>query len=219
MLELLPLGSLFDLLHTRHQHLQWLEKVQLLHDIACGMTYLHTMGHCHRDLKSGNVLISGSDASQLRAKISDLGTIRNLNVGSASTPKQLADTSNLDLNLTRAGFGTPMYMAPEVLARHGHYGFPCDVYSYGCLSWELLHERLPDLLLETEHSLNGPLIVRLNSLLKTGVTLPIDTTLGLPEWTMQLVRRCLAYKPEGRPDFAACLELYSQALRANVPAI
>ena len=41
------------------------------------------------------------------------------------------------------GVGTPRYMAPEVSATSGTYGFPADVYSYTILLWQMVTTRTP----------------------------------------------------------------------------
>ncbi|EGD83267.1 TKL protein kinase, partial [Salpingoeca rosetta] len=50
----------------------WELKLRLLRDVASGMAFIHSLDQVHRDLKSGNVLVS----SRLRAKITDFGSIR-----------------------------------------------------------------------------------------------------------------------------------------------
>ncbi|EGD74690.1 TKL protein kinase [Salpingoeca rosetta] len=50
----------------------WDLKQRLAGDIACGMAFIHSLDQVHRDLKSGNVLVS----SALRGKITDFGSIR-----------------------------------------------------------------------------------------------------------------------------------------------
>ncbi|EGD73489.1 serine/threonine protein kinase [Salpingoeca rosetta] len=49
----------------------WALKQRLAADIASGMAFIHSLGKLHRDLKSGNVLVSAN----LRAKITDFGTV------------------------------------------------------------------------------------------------------------------------------------------------
>ena len=56
-------------------------------DVASGMTYLHSMGILHGDLKSANVLLK-STATDLRGyhcKIADFGCARTLKYAYASS--------------------------------------------------------------------------------------------------------------------------------------
>lgn len=69
------------------------------------MKYLHSLGLIHRDLKSGNLLVT----DDWHAKVADFGLSR------------MADKM-----MTR-GVGTPIYTAPEALAS-SNYTFKADVY-------------------------------------------------------------------------------------------
>jgi len=53
-------------LHTKFSG--WTEKLAIVKDVATGMEYIHSIGHIHRDLKSGNVLVS----QDLRAKVCEI---------------------------------------------------------------------------------------------------------------------------------------------------
>ena len=57
LLELSPLGSLRKLLNTQPDNVMTSQLAQpsLLHCIAGGMAYLHSLGMLHHDLKSANV--------------------------------------------------------------------------------------------------------------------------------------------------------------------
>lgn len=72
IMELAPGGSLFHRIYDRNKRrLGYLEILQLGHDIACGLAYLHP-AVVHRDLKPQNVLLDGDG----RAKIADFGISR-----------------------------------------------------------------------------------------------------------------------------------------------
>lgn len=87
-------------------------------DVARGLTYLHSRGVVHMDLKSPNVLLSRA----WEAKIADYGVSRVLRDRHVST--------------LRSAVGTLCWAAPEVLL-----GRPvnekADIYSFGVLLWEL----------------------------------------------------------------------------------
>lgn len=78
------------------------------------------MNIIHRDMKLSNVLIS----KNLRLKVADFG---------------LAKSSH---EKDKDQVGTPMTMAPEVLNNLG-YDCKCDVWSVGCMIFEMLEGRPP----------------------------------------------------------------------------
>jgi serine/threonine protein kinase len=81
-------------------------------EVASALAAAHTLGIVHRDVKPGNILITGDGA----AHISDFGISHAMG----------------DATLTRTGMihGTPAYLAPEV-ARGEEASFPADVFSLG----------------------------------------------------------------------------------------
>ena len=98
------------------------EIYSILYDVVLGLHYLHsqTPPIIHRDLTSNNVLLTCS----MRAKISDLGTARILN---------LKGIDNLSI-----APGTQSYMPPEALVDAPQYDTCIDVFSYGILMIHIL---------------------------------------------------------------------------------
>ena len=101
----------------------------ILHDVAIGLHYLHSQQSpiVHRDLSSNNVLLT----SNIRAKISDLGVARILNL----SPQKVT-------HLTKAP-GTPAFMPPEVMVANPKYDTSVDVFSYGILMIHILSGQMP----------------------------------------------------------------------------
>eukprot|EP00043_Microstomoeca_roanoka_P020444 m.249591 g.249591 ORF g.249591 m.249591 type:complete len:636 (-) comp17167_c0_seq2:531-2438(-) len=163
-------------------------KLQLARDIACGMAFIHSLDQVHRDLKSGNVLVSG----RLRAKITDFGTIRQhlssatLHTVTTATdlayPSQFSGTNTaMSVTLT-SGVGTPLYMAPEALSG-GKYDKRADVFSYGVLLWELCMETSPDIIeQECGGVFRGPLLTTILRLLQEGKRLRFTRDRGEYVW-------------------------------------
>lgn len=77
----------------------------------------------HRDLKPANIFINHNDD----LKLGDLGLGRDF---SSQTMEAFSRV------------GTPLYMSPEVLQGSG-YDFQCDVWSLGCIGYELCALRNP----------------------------------------------------------------------------
>ena len=116
-------GSLRKYLHQQEPHSVPIELVlNLSLDIARGMSYLHSQGILHRDLKSENILL-GEDMS---VKVADFGiSCLESQCGSGK------------------GFtGTYRWMAPEMI-KEKHHTRKVDVYSFGIVLWELLTNRMP----------------------------------------------------------------------------
>ncbi|HXW60352.1 MAG TPA: protein kinase, partial [Myxococcota bacterium] len=125
VMELMPKGSLYDLLQNR-QELPWPIRYRIALDIAHGLETLHGYNILHRDLKSLNVLLD----DRLRAKLSDFGL-----------SKIKKETSSQSV---QAAKGTVQWMAPELFNRVGGAATKAsDIYSFGMVLWELVTRTLP----------------------------------------------------------------------------
>ncbi len=140
--ELVELGTLSS--YLRHEkETSWNLKRSFALDTAKGMAHVHGMGRMHRDLKSGNLLVSAS----LRVKVADFGTATiasmatKASVLAAEADEKSAVNSKKDAIHTK-GVGTPLWMAPEIIAGK-KYGPSADVYSFGIVMWEIAAQAVP----------------------------------------------------------------------------
>ena len=120
--------SLTRFLERSHEPLLYHTKVNLCHDIALALSYLHSNGIVHRDLSSNNVLlIAGS-----RAKVTDFGMVKLYDANQRHhTPLTLCP-------------GTMVYMSPEALRDQPVYTDKLDTFSFGVLCIQIMTRKFPD---------------------------------------------------------------------------
>jgi len=102
--------------------------LDLMAQVAAGLSDAHAAGLVHRDIKPANVLLRRRDTT-MQAYLSDFGIAR-----------QVGDEP------THTGtVGTPTWMAPELHtgAMTGRASVATDVYSLGCLLWAALSGHAP----------------------------------------------------------------------------
>jgi CheY-like chemotaxis protein len=114
-------------LATRQRPLELETALTILDDVCKAVAAIHAAGTVHRDLKPSNILID----ADLRTRVADFGVSTRF-AGTTASASEMA--------------GTPAYMAPEVAIAEGHIGTPSplsDIYSLGCIAFELLVGRRP----------------------------------------------------------------------------
>ena len=99
--------------------------VAIARDVAEALVYAHGKNVVHRDIKPENILI---ERETRRAFVTDFGIARAI--------QQSAEISTV--TSTGHTLGTPTYMSPEQAAADGSLDGASDVYSLGCVLFELL---------------------------------------------------------------------------------
>ncbi|POG59843.1 kinase-like domain-containing protein [Rhizophagus irregularis DAOM 181602=DAOM 197198] len=99
-------------LQQNHNQLTWKERIQIITDITFALKRIHEENAIHRDLHSGNILVSA------KFFISDLGFC-----GPADKP-------------LKSIYGNLPYIAPEVIIGK-EQTFKSDIYSISMLMWEI----------------------------------------------------------------------------------
>ncbi len=124
-MEYMPRGSLRDML-AQNGPLEIERVCTVAADIAAALAVIDANGLVHRDVKPGNILFAADGT----AKLTDLGISRFTE-----------DESNV--NVTDAGevVGTPAYMAPEQMLDSSAVDGRADIYSLGCVMYEMLAGR------------------------------------------------------------------------------
>jgi len=174
-------GHLFDLLHNNDElDLAAHTQMQVLHDIADAMSFLHgvTPKIIHRDLKSLNVLLVEpvlSELDRVDLKVCDFGRARKA-----------------DEKPSTVRVGTQHWMAPEVFMGQ-RYDHRADVFSFGMVMFEVCCGEMP-----------------FEDLSEAAVALTVasggrpDMEAIPPECPAMLVHlmmQCWAQSPSDRPEF------------------
>jgi len=159
------------------------EVIGVLRDVAKALAYAHGRGIVHRDIKPDNVLLSGGSAT-----VADFGIAKALSASRTVAPGG---------TLTQIGtsIGTPTYMAPEQAAGDPSTDYRADIYSYGCLAYEMLAGR-PPFVAKTPQKL---LAAHMSEAPGSIAELRPDT----PAVLADLIMRCLRKDADDRPQQAA----------------
>ena len=118
--------SLTHFLERSQQPLAFHIEVDLCHDIALALVYIHSKDIIHRDLSGNNVLLLAG-----RAKITDFGMSKLLDANRRMTPLTMCP-------------GTTAYMPPEALREPPVYSKKIDCFSFGVLQIQIMTRQFPD---------------------------------------------------------------------------
>jgi serine/threonine-protein kinase len=163
------------------------ESVRIAVEVADGLHHAHERGVVHRDIKPGNVLLSGK-----HAVVADFGIAR------AVTAAQEGRMTGTGL-----GVGTPLYASPEQATAAETLDGRTDVYSLGCVLYEMLTGDVP-------LTAATPQAVQARRLVETPAPIhPQRET--VPPLLDQVVAKALARRPADRWESA---EAFGQALKA-----
>jgi TolB-like protein/tRNA A-37 threonylcarbamoyl transferase component Bud32 len=165
--------SLAERLH-RDKQLPVPDAVRILREVADALAYAHSRGVVHRDIKPGNVLLSGR-----HAVVTDFGVAKAVSAAGGD-------------KLTTVGIavGTPSYMAPEQAMGEADIDARADIYALGIMGYEMLSGRLPFDAKTAQgilaaHVMEAPKDIR-------------ELRPGVPDPLADALMRCLAKNPADR---------------------
>jgi serine/threonine-protein kinase len=169
------------------------DAVRITEELLSALAYAHSRGIVHRDVKPENIMISGG-----HAVIVDFGIARAVSAATGDEP------------ITETGFvvGTVAYSSPEQASGERAIDGRSDIYSLGCVLYEMLAGEAP---------FTGP---SPQAILARHMVAPLpDIRLlrpDVPAAIPPIIRRALAKAPKDRfPDAAAM----AKALEAIIPPL
>lgn len=98
------------------------EALQVAKEVAEALDYAHEAGVIHRDIKPENILLSRG-----RVLMADFGIAR-----------AVSSAGGASLTSSGTSVGSPLYMSPEQAAGDPTVDHRADIYSLGCVLYELL---------------------------------------------------------------------------------
>jgi serine/threonine-protein kinase len=103
------------------------DAVQITREVADALGYAHSHGVIHRDIKPDNILLSAG-----HARVADFGIAR-----------AVTEAGRENLTGTGLAIGTPVYMSPEQAGGSKEMDGRSDLYSLGCVLYEMLAGQPP----------------------------------------------------------------------------
>jgi tetratricopeptide (TPR) repeat protein/TolB-like protein len=163
------------------------EAVRFTRQVARGLDYAHRNGVVHRDIKPDNIMLSEG-----HAVIMDFGIAR-----------AIAVTGGERMTQTSVVMGSPAYMSPEQGQGSGEIDARSDIYSLGCVLFEILTGSPP-------FEGRSPLVVMARRM-SEGTPRLGSKVFGIPVAVESAVQRALARDPEDRFETA---EQFARSLQA-----
>jgi eukaryotic-like serine/threonine-protein kinase len=175
---------------AREPQLPLRDAVRTALEVADALGYAHGQGIVHRDVKPENILLAGE-----HCVIADFGVAQALD---AAGGERLTETG--------ITFGTPLYMSPEQASAERRLDGRSDIYSLGCVLYEMLAGDPPF----TGRTAQAIIARRLSEPVPR-----LRTLRDVPESVEEVVAKALARSPADRFDDTS---QFAQALQAAVGA-
>jgi eukaryotic-like serine/threonine-protein kinase len=180
-----------DLLQEGHRLLPE-RSLEIIDGVLRALDYSHQAGIVHRDIKPGNVMVTRNGD----VKVMDFGIARAMSDAQAT------------MTQTAQVIGTAQYLSPEQ-ARGERVDSRSDLYSTGCLLYELLTGRPPFIG-------DSPVAIAYQHVRENPVP-PSRVDPDVPAWADAIVLKALAKPPGDRYQTAADMRADLQRAASGMP--
>ena len=110
---------------------------RIVDDVAGALDYAHQQGIVHRDIKPANILLSGG-SSRVGPTASGETRVEHASVADFGIAHRALEGSPDEITAAGVIVGTPAYMSPEQSTGSRDVAARSDVYSLGCVTFEML---------------------------------------------------------------------------------
>ena len=180
-----------DLLQDGHRLLPE-RSLEIIDGVLRALDYSHQAGIVHRDIKPGNVMVTRNGD----VKVMDFGIARAMSDAQAT----MTQTAQL--------IGTAQYLSPEQ-ARGERVDSRSDLYSTGCLLYELLTGRPP-------FTGDSPVAIAYQHVRENPIP-PTRVDPDVPPWADAIVLKAMAKSPADRYQTAADMRADLQRAASGLP--
>jgi beta-lactam-binding protein with PASTA domain/tRNA A-37 threonylcarbamoyl transferase component Bud32 len=180
-----------DLLQEGHRLLPE-RSLEIIDGVLRALEYSHQAGIVHRDIKPGNVMVTRNGD----IKVMDFGIARAMSDAQAT------------MTQTAQVIGTAQYLSPEQ-ARGDRVDARSDLYSAGCLLYELLTGRPP-------FTGDSPVAIAYQHVRENPVP-PSRVDPDVPAWADAIVLKAMAKSPADRYQSAAEMRADLQRAASGMP--
>ncbi len=171
------------------------DAIKIMEQVFSAVGYAHRQGVIHRDLKPSNVMVMANG----EAKVTDFGIAKVL--------------GSTKLTRTGTAMGSAHYMSPEQIRRPETVDARSDIYSLGCVFYEVLTGRPP---FGEKDASGTESDFEIKEGHVRGQILPLRSLRqGIPDWLERVVMQSLDKEPDRRQS--TCEEVLEQ-LRPSVGA-
>lgn len=164
--------------------------IKIFKQLCSALSEAHQMGIVHRDLKPDNILLTSWRGEDDFVKILDFGIAKFTDVDEDEKRRRISQSGIV--------YGTPAYVSPEQ-AQALNLDHRSDIYSLGCILFEMLTGKLP---FECKTA-----VQMLGAHVATPVAAPSKVVSGVSAAMDRIVMKAMAKEPEDR--FQDAMEMYA----------